>query len=41
MKKKRDAMFFEIISMLENRKADELKWIKMVMADIIRWRESR
>ena len=34
-------IYLEIISMLENKKAKELRWIKMAMADVIRWRESQ
>ena len=37
----REQAFLEIISLLESRDADELKWIKMVMADAIRWNDEK
>jgi transcriptional regulator with XRE-family HTH domain len=35
----REAMLLEIMAMLESRNVKDLKWIKMVVADIIRWSE--
>jgi transcriptional regulator with XRE-family HTH domain len=35
----REATLLEILALLESRNLKDLKWIKMVVADIIRWSE--